>query len=214
MPEVLLDVAGHPRSPATLPGFHAGRSPRNKGQRYPADPPTVREIVAVMRHSGDGLHGTRLRGLIAGNNCAPGSQLASSARRPAVLRRERTDPRTPLVARGRTSAASPRRRTSTRAPSLRAPPAPPRARSRDGARGRPADRHPTPTRTHQPRDHLDLPAGHRQRRDHRHRPRPPRPGDPRRHLTADLSGWPPRGYSPARGCPSPRWGDAVCTGAA
>jgi hypothetical protein len=55
MPEVLLDAAGRPRSPATLPGFHAGRSPRNKGQRYPADPPTVAEIVAVMRHAGTGL---------------------------------------------------------------------------------------------------------------------------------------------------------------
>jgi integrase len=64
MPEVLLDAAGRRRSPATMPGFHAGRSPRNKGQRYPADPPTVREIVAVMGHAGDGLHGSRLRGLI------------------------------------------------------------------------------------------------------------------------------------------------------
>jgi integrase len=53
-----------PRSPATLPGFHAGRSPRNKGQRYPADPPTVGEIVAVMRHAGTGVHAARLRALI------------------------------------------------------------------------------------------------------------------------------------------------------
>jgi integrase len=64
MPEVLLDAAGRPRSPATLPGFHAGRSPRNKGQRYPADPPTVAEIVAVVRHVGTGLHAARLRALI------------------------------------------------------------------------------------------------------------------------------------------------------
>ena len=56
---------------------------------------------------------------------------------------------------------------------IRAAPAPPRPRRRDGARGCPADRHPTPTRPHQPRHHLDLPPGHRQRRDHRHRPRPP-----------------------------------------
>jgi integrase len=63
MPEVLLDAAGRPRSPATVPGFHAGRSPRNKGQRYPADPPTVAEIVAVMRHAGSGLHAARLRAL-------------------------------------------------------------------------------------------------------------------------------------------------------
>jgi site-specific recombinase XerD len=64
MPEVLLDAAGRPRSPATLPGYHSGRSPRNKGQRYPADPPTVSEIVAVMRHAGTGVHGVRLRALI------------------------------------------------------------------------------------------------------------------------------------------------------
>jgi hypothetical protein len=64
MSELLLDVAGRRRSPATLPEFHAGRPPRNKGIRYPADPPTVEEIVAVMRGAGDGVHGRRLRGLI------------------------------------------------------------------------------------------------------------------------------------------------------
>jgi integrase len=46
------------------PGLHAGRPPRNKGHRYPADPPTVDEIVAVMRAAGDARHGCRLRGLI------------------------------------------------------------------------------------------------------------------------------------------------------
>jgi integrase len=61
---VLLDAAGRRRSPATMPGFHAGHPPRNKGLRYPADPPTVEEIVAVMRIVGDGLHGRRLRGLV------------------------------------------------------------------------------------------------------------------------------------------------------
>jgi integrase len=47
-----------------MPGFHAGRPPRNKGRRYPADPPTVTEIVAVMRQGAEDLHGRRLRGLI------------------------------------------------------------------------------------------------------------------------------------------------------
>jgi hypothetical protein len=42
---VLLDTAGRRRSPATMLGYHAGRPPRNKGIRYPADRPTV-EIVA------------------------------------------------------------------------------------------------------------------------------------------------------------------------
>ena len=64
MSQLLLDAAGRRRSPATLPGFHAGCPPRNKGRRYPADPPTIEEIVAVMRHAGDGIHGRRLRGLI------------------------------------------------------------------------------------------------------------------------------------------------------
>jgi integrase len=58
------DAARPRRSPATMPGFHAGHPPRNKGLRYPADPPTVEEIVAVMRIAGDGVHGRRLRGLI------------------------------------------------------------------------------------------------------------------------------------------------------
>lgn len=64
MSKVLVDAAGRRRSPATMPGFHAGRPPRNKGGRYPADPPTVTEIVAVMRQAGDDLHGRRLRGLV------------------------------------------------------------------------------------------------------------------------------------------------------
>jgi integrase len=64
MSELLLDAAGRRRSPATRPEFHAGRSPRNKGIRYPADPPTIEEIIAVMRRAGDGVHGRRLRGLI------------------------------------------------------------------------------------------------------------------------------------------------------
>jgi integrase len=64
MSELQLDRAGRRRSPATMPGFHAGRAPRNKGLRYPADPPKVEEIVAVMRAAGDGAHGRRLRGLI------------------------------------------------------------------------------------------------------------------------------------------------------
>jgi integrase len=59
-----LDSAGRRRSPATMPGYHAGRPPRNKGLLYPADPPTVQEIVAVMRAAGTDRHGARLRGLI------------------------------------------------------------------------------------------------------------------------------------------------------
>lgn len=60
----LVDAAGRRRSPATMPAFHAGRAPRNKGQRYPADPPTVDEIVAAMRVAGQTRYGARLNGLI------------------------------------------------------------------------------------------------------------------------------------------------------
>ena len=58
----VLDAAGRRRSPATLPGFHAGRAPRNKGMRYPADP--LEEIVAVMRHAAGDRHGWRVRAVI------------------------------------------------------------------------------------------------------------------------------------------------------
>ena len=64
MSELLLDRAGRRRSLATMPGFHSGRPPRNKGLKFPADPPRVEEIIAVMRAAGDSPHGRRLRGLI------------------------------------------------------------------------------------------------------------------------------------------------------
>jgi site-specific recombinase XerD len=43
---------------------HAHRRPANKGRRYPADPPRVEEIIAVMRQAGDRPSGLRVRGLI------------------------------------------------------------------------------------------------------------------------------------------------------
>jgi site-specific recombinase XerD len=64
MQPVLYDAAGHHRSPVTMPGFHEGRAPRNKGRRYPADPPTVEEVIAVMRAAGQDADGARLRALI------------------------------------------------------------------------------------------------------------------------------------------------------
>ena len=60
----LFDAASRRRSPATMPAFHAGRAPGNKGQRYAADPPTVGEIVSVMRHARYARYGNRLNGLI------------------------------------------------------------------------------------------------------------------------------------------------------
>jgi integrase len=59
-----FDAAGRRRSPATMPRCHAGRPPRNKGMRYPAEPPTIDEIVAVMRYTSDDRHGWRMRAMI------------------------------------------------------------------------------------------------------------------------------------------------------
>lgn len=63
-PVPLLDRAGRRRSPATTASFHRGVPPRNKGLRYPPDPPTVEEIVAVMCAAGEDADGERLRGVI------------------------------------------------------------------------------------------------------------------------------------------------------
>ena len=66
----LFDATGRRRSPATLPEFHVGRAPANKGQRYPADPPTVDEIIAIMRVARNAPYGNRLNGLIVVLWCA------------------------------------------------------------------------------------------------------------------------------------------------
>ena len=76
----LFDAAGRRRSPATLPGYHAGREPHNKGRTYPADPPTVEEIVAVMRRAGEDRHGLSRslvdRGVVALGAADPGGARA------------------------------------------------------------------------------------------------------------------------------------------
>ena len=61
----LVDVTGRRRSPPATPGHWAGCAPPNKGQRYPADPPTVEEIILVMRQAGSGPYADRTRALIA-----------------------------------------------------------------------------------------------------------------------------------------------------
>ena len=60
----LLDCTGRRRSPATTSSFHRGLSPSDKGVRYPPDPPTIEEIVAVMHAAGRSAEGVRLRGVI------------------------------------------------------------------------------------------------------------------------------------------------------
>jgi integrase len=64
MHSAVYDAAGHRRSPVTMPGLHEGRVPRNKGRRYPAEPPTVEEIIAVMHTAGNSSDGARRRALI------------------------------------------------------------------------------------------------------------------------------------------------------
>jgi site-specific recombinase XerD len=59
-----MDICGRRRSPATLSDLHRGRPPRNKGLRYPADPPTVEEIIAVMHAAGPDAEALGLCGLI------------------------------------------------------------------------------------------------------------------------------------------------------
>jgi site-specific recombinase XerD len=66
----------------------AQRAPGNKGRRYPADPPRVEEIIAVMKQAGDRPHGLRARGLIvvlwrAGLRIAEALALAESDLEPA-----------------------------------------------------------------------------------------------------------------------------------
>jgi hypothetical protein len=60
-----VDVTGHGRSPAATPGQWAGCAPPNKGVRYPADPPTVEEIILMMRRAGPRPYTDRTGGLIA-----------------------------------------------------------------------------------------------------------------------------------------------------
>jgi integrase/recombinase XerD len=105
----LLDAAGRRRSPATLPGHHRGRPPRNKGEQYPADPPTIEEIVEVMRTIGERPDGLRLRALIVLLwRSTHGSRSAAAPDRRDAVRDPRTDRRPALG--GLSSTPSCRRR--------------------------------------------------------------------------------------------------------
>ena len=221
----LLDCAGRRRSPATLASFHEGHPPRNKGLRYPPDPPTVEEIIAVMRAAGDDPDGVRLRGLIvvlwrAGLRISEVLALSETdldpdrgailvrrgkggKRREVGMDRWAWDQLQPWLAvraslpvgalfcvlrgptRGSTvrarrcaCAAAPDRAGCRRTTPVRTPPAPARPRCRDVSRGRPACRHSATARTCRPRDHLGVPAGDRQHRDHPRRPRAADADDP------------------------------------
>jgi hypothetical protein len=143
----------------------------------------------VMRAARDRLHGRRLRGLVvvlwqAGLRI----DKALALREPDLDRRRGSL----LVRRGkggrRREVGNPRRPATHRraracAPPLRSPPATPRARRGDGRERVPLIVIQRQLGQQQPRHHLGLPAGHRERRNHRYRPHPPRPDDPRQHDT-------------------------------
>lgn len=65
---VLYDKLGRKRSPATIPGYMAGRPAPSKGRRYPPNPFSVEEIVALLNHVGgvskNEVYAERLRALI------------------------------------------------------------------------------------------------------------------------------------------------------
>jgi integrase len=61
--EMLLDAAATSVRRSRCPDTTRA-PPKNKGLRFPADPPPVEEIVAVMRATGNSADGARLRALI------------------------------------------------------------------------------------------------------------------------------------------------------
>ena len=150
----VLDSAGRRRSPATMPGYHTGRPPQNKGMRYPA--PRER----------NGRLGLGAAAALARRPLRAARWLAGSAS-------STVQPAAGPVKRRCARRALPARRSGRCAAPVRAPPAAPRARARP--RGRRAEHHPAPARTREPRHHLELPPRHRYRRNHRHAGRrPPR----------------------------------------
>lgn len=62
--EVLYDVCGRKRSPATLRSFRLGVKPKNHGRRYPATPPTEEEVLRLLDACKNNPAGRRLRALI------------------------------------------------------------------------------------------------------------------------------------------------------
>lgn len=42
------DRIGRRRSPVTLPGYHKGRTPPNKGMKFPPSPPSTEEVAAML----------------------------------------------------------------------------------------------------------------------------------------------------------------------
>jgi hypothetical protein len=139
-----------------------------------------REVGMETGRGSSSSHGSR-----RGSSCRSDRCASSSARRADGRGRPAPPARNCVASPARPGCVGALRRTSSGTPM---PSRCPRRRA--------ADRHPTPTRAHQPRHHLDQSAGHRRHRDHRHRPRPPRADGPRRQLAPALS--PPPGAGKPR----------------
>src|SRR5579875_1244066 len=60
----LLDRRGYYRSPVTLPSYRQGRPAPNKGRRFPAEPLSQREVLALLGTCGPGPSGRRDAALI------------------------------------------------------------------------------------------------------------------------------------------------------
>src|SRR5450755_1969267 len=161
-----------------MPGHHAGHARKNKGRVYPADPPTVDEIVAVMRQTPPDRHGLRLRALIVvlwrrGLRIQEALSLIESdldPRRGSILirrgkgnrRREvGIDARSAVVGDRRSRGATPLRPRGRRQTSVRATSAPPCPRGRTRARGGAAPGYPKATREIVRLDDQRLPPGDR-----------------------------------------------------
>lgn len=59
-----VDRRGYYRSPVTLAEYHIGREPANKGRKFPPEPLTPREVLALLEQCGTGGCGKRDRALI------------------------------------------------------------------------------------------------------------------------------------------------------
>lgn len=60
----VFDRRGYYRSPVTLPSYRLGRPPANKGRKFPPEPLTGAEVLALMAECGRGSCGKRDRALI------------------------------------------------------------------------------------------------------------------------------------------------------
>jgi integrase len=63
-PEPTLDRRGYKRSPVTLPSYLRGQPSRNKGKRFPIEPPTPAEVYALMDQCEDTHTGRRNMAII------------------------------------------------------------------------------------------------------------------------------------------------------